>query len=161
MIPAVWGLNQEGKVKIPLVKKEETIRFREGFYTSLKILNEALSSIVRVGLLGRVNTQGPLRVLMNRSLWDPEFLIWENRVVNLPSAIQANVLNHCRVVPRRRPSEGQRHVNSSPFCYCILVPHWKPFADVQGCKLFGVASGAILPFYFTVLKRRLLAEDPH
>lgn len=71
--------------------------------------------------------------------------------------IQANVLNCCAVVQCRSQSEGQRHVNSSPFCYWIVVPHLKPFADIQGCKLFG----AIMPFCFQVLKRRLLAEDPH
>lgn len=161
MITAVWGVNQEGKVKIPLIKRKKQYDSREGFCTSLKILSEALSSIARVGLLGRVNSQGPLRVLMNRSLWDPEFLVWEGRVVNLPSAIQADALNHGGVAQRRRPSEGQRRVDSHPFCRCILVPRWKPFANVQGCKLFGVASGAIMPFDLTLLKCCLLAEDPH
>jgi hypothetical protein len=37
----------------------------------------------------------------------------------------------------------------------------KPFADVKGCKLFGVGSGAIVPFHFMLLKYRLSAADAH
>ena len=37
----------------------------------------------------------------------------------------------------------------------------KPFTDVKGCKLFGVASGVIMPFHFALLKCCLSAEDAH
>ena len=47
----------------------------------------------------------------------------------------------------------------------FVITSWcqtlKPFADVEGRKLFGVSSGAITLFYFTVWKCCLLAEDPH
>lgn len=47
-------------------------------------------------------------------------------------------------------------ININSWCQTL-----KPFADVKGCKLFGVASGAIIPFHFTVLKCCLSAEDAH
>lgn len=47
-------------------------------------------------------------------------------------------------------------VNINSWCQTL-----KPFADVKGCKLFGVAAGAIVPFHFKVLKCCLSAEDDH
>lgn len=47
----------------------------------------------------------------------------------------------------------------------FVITSWcqtfKPFADGEGCKLVGVASGAIVPFDFAVLKHQLSAEAPH
>lgn len=81
--------------------------------------------------------------------------------MKLLSVIQVDVLTTIE----QCNAEVNLKVRGTSTLALFVITSWcqtlKPFADVGGRKLFGVASGAITLFYFTVLKCCLLAEDPH
>lgn len=82
--------------------------------------------------------------------------------MKLLSIIQVHVLT---TVGQSHPEVNLKVTGMSPLALFVINNSWcqtlKPFADVNGCKIFGVASGAVMPFHFTVLKCYLSAEDAH
>lgn len=65
------------------------------------------------------------------------------------------------MVRQQNPEVSLKVTDMSPLALFVInsgCQTLKPFADGKGCKLFGVASGAIMPFHFSVLKCYLSAE---